>query len=37
MESEQQPTSIEQWYDRVIVLNKNWKKSRREEERLRKR
>ena len=35
MESEQQPTSIEQWYDRMIALDRNWKESRIKEERLR--
>ena len=28
--------SIEQWYRRAIALNRNWRESRREEERLRK-
>jgi len=37
MESEQQPGSIEQWYDRVIALDRNWRESRREEEKLRER
>jgi len=35
IESECQPSLIEQWYDRMIALNRNWKKSRREKERLR--
>jgi len=35
MELEWQPSSIKQWYDRATVLNRNWRKSRREEERLR--
>ena len=35
MESENLPTSIEQWYRRAMVLNINWRESRREEERLR--
>jgi len=35
IESEQQPGSIEQWYDRIITLDRNWRKSKREEERLR--
>jgi len=34
MELEWQPNSIEQWYDRVIALNRNWRESRQEEERL---
>ena len=37
MESENPPTSIEQWYRRAIALNRNWRENRREEERLRKR
>ena len=35
MEAENQPGSIEQWFSRVIVLDRNWKESRREEKRLR--
>jgi len=35
MELEWQPGSIGQWYDKAIVLDRNWRKSRREEERLR--
>ena len=35
MESEQQLSSIEQWYDRAVVLDRNWRESRKEEERLR--
>ena len=35
MESEQQPGSIEQWYNREIVLDRYWRESRRGEERLR--
>jgi len=34
MEAENQPSSIEQWYKRATALDKNWRKSRREEERL---
>jgi len=34
MELEWQPNSIEQWYDRAIALNRNWRESRQEEERL---
>ena len=36
MEVENPPTSIEQWYRRAMALDRNWKESRREEERLRK-
>ena len=35
MEAENQPSSIEQWYRRVMALNRNWRESRREEKRLR--
>ena len=35
IESEWQPGSIGQWYDKTIALNRNWRKSKREEERLR--
>jgi len=28
-------TSIEQWYRRAMALDRNWRKSKREEERLR--
>jgi len=35
MESENPPISIEQWYRRVMALDRNWRESRREEERLR--
>jgi len=35
MEAENQPGSIEQWYRREIALDRNWRESRREEERLR--
>jgi len=34
MEAENPPTSIEQWYRRAMALDRNWRKSRREEERL---
>ena len=37
MESESPPTSIEQWYQRAMALDRNWRESRREEEKLRKR
>jgi len=36
MELENPPTSIEQWYRRAMALDRNWRESRREEERLRK-
>jgi len=36
MESENPPTSIKQWYRRVTALYRNWRKSRRKEERLKK-
>jgi len=36
MESENPPTSIEQWYRRAMALDRNWRESRREEERLKK-
>ena len=36
IEAENSLASIEQWYKRVMVLNRNWRESRREEERLRK-
>jgi len=35
MEAENQPGSIEQWFKRAMALNRNWRESRREEERLR--
>ena len=34
MEAENQPGSIEQWFKRAIILDRNWRESRREEERL---
>jgi len=34
MESENPLTSIEQWYKRATALDRNWRKSRREEERV---
>ena len=34
LELEQSPSSIKQWYDRTITLDRNWRESRREEERL---
>ena len=36
MEVENLPASIEQWYRRATALDRNWRESRREEERLRK-
>jgi len=35
MEAENPPASIEQWYRRATALDRNWRESRREEERLR--
>ena len=35
MEAENQPGSIEQWYKRAMALNRNWRESKREKERLR--
>jgi len=35
MEMENPPACIEQWYKRATALDRNWKESRREEERLR--
>jgi len=35
MEAENQPASIEQWYKRATALDRNWRESRQEEERLR--
>jgi len=37
MEAENLPASIEQWYKRATALDRNWRESRREEERLRER
>jgi len=36
MEAENPLTSIEQWYRRAMALDRNWRESRREEERLKK-
>ena len=36
MESENPPTSIEQWYRRAMALDRNWRESRWEKERQRK-
>jgi len=35
MKAENPPASIEQWYRRATVLDRNWRESKREEERLR--
>ena len=35
IEAENLPTSIKQWYKRAMALDRNWRESRREEERLR--
>ena len=35
MEAENPPTSIEQWYRRAMALDRNWRESRKKEERLR--
>jgi len=35
MQAENPPASIEQWYRRAMALDRNWRESRREEERLR--
>ena len=35
MEAENPPTSIKQWYRRATALDRNWRESRREEERMR--
>jgi len=35
MEAENQPATIENWFKRAIALDRNWRESRREEERLR--
>ena len=34
MEAENQPATIEYWFKRAIALDRNWRESRREEERL---
>jgi len=36
MEAKNPLSSIEQWYRRATALDRNWRESRREEERLRK-
>ena len=35
MKAENQPGSIEQWYKRATALDRNWRESKRKEERLR--
>jgi len=35
IEAKNQPGSIEQWYKRATALDKNWRESKREKERLR--
>ena len=35
IEAENQPSSIEQWYKRATALDRNWRESKQEEERLR--
>jgi len=37
IEAENQPGLIEQWFRRATALDRNWRESRREEERLRER
>ena len=37
MEAKNQPGSIEQWYRRAMALDRNWRESRQEEERLKRR
>ena len=34
MKAENQPSSIKQWYRRVMALDRNWRENRQEEERL---
>ena len=34
IEAERPPTSIEQWYEHATNLDRHWRESRREEERL---
>ena len=36
IEAENPPASIEQWYQRATALDRNWRESKREEERLKK-
>ena len=35
MEAKNQPATIEHWFKRAITLDRNWRESKREEERLR--
>ena len=35
MEAEKLPASIDQWYKRAMALDRNWRESKREEERMR--
>ena len=35
IESERLPSLIEQWYNRTIALDRNWRESKRKEKRLR--
>ena len=37
IEAQNQPSSIKQWYKRATVLNRNWRESKQEKERLRRR
>ena len=37
MEAEYQPGIVEQWYNRTIALNRNWRESKQEEKRLKER
>ena len=37
IEAENQLGSIKQWYKKAMALNRNWRESRQEEERLRRR
>ena len=34
IEAKNQPSFIKQWYRRTMALNRNWRESRQEEERL---
>ncbi len=34
MESKHPPVFIEQWYKRAMALDRNWRESRREKERI---
>ena len=37
MEAKNQPGSIKQWYRRAIALDKNWRESKQEKKRLKRR